>query len=78
MASLPATSEVETKPSKLERRSSFNGDVRGASNLDSRIQSTLQTIREKIPEAVDSVEDDIAVANRDRVILALANFLGSK
>ena len=78
VASLPATSEVETKPSKLERRSSFNGDVRGASNLDSRIQSTLQTIREKIPEAVDSVEDDIAVANRDRVILALANFLGSK
>merc|ERR1711976_969853 len=76
VASLPATSEVETKPSKLERRSSFNGDVRGASNLDSRIQSTLQTIREKIPEAVDSVEDDIAVANRDRVILALSNFLG--
>ena len=67
---------VKLDPPKLERRSSFNGNVRA--DINTRITNALQTIREKIPTAVDSVEDDIAIANRDKVILALANFLGSK
>ena len=67
---------VKLDPPKLERRSSFNGNVRA--DINTRITNALQTIREKIPTAVDSVEDDIAISNRDKVILALANFLGSK
>ena len=51
--------------------------VSGARNLDSRIDTSLGIIRNKIPDATVSVEADIAVANRDRVILALSNFLGS-
>jgi len=50
--------------------------VSGARNLDSRIDTSLGIIRNKIPDATVSVEADIAVANRDRVILALSNFLG--
>jgi len=65
---------VKLDPPKLERRSSFNGNVRA--DINTRITNALQTIREKIPTAVDSVEDDIAISNRDKVILALANFLG--
>merc|ERR1719367_841800 len=65
---------VKLDPPKLERRSSFNGNVRA--DINTRITNALKTIREKIPTAVDSVEDDIAIANRDKVILALANFLG--
>ena len=63
-----------------QRRSSFGASdaVHGASDLDLRIHNTLDLINTRIPEAIESVEKDIAVANRDKVILALANFLGSK
>ena len=74
--SAEASSFKPNSPPKLERRSSFNGNIRA--DINTRITNTLQTIREKIPTAVDSVEDDIAISNRDKVILALANFLGSK
>ena len=72
---------------KIEKRilkktlpiSSISGDVpSGAGQIGSRIDKTLGIIRSKIDEAVESVESDIAVSNRDKVILALANFLGSK
>jgi len=53
------------------------GDVvRGAADLPSRIETTLNKIRTTIPTAIESVENDIAISNRDKVILALANFLG--
>jgi len=70
---------------KIEKRilkktlpiSSISGDVpSGAGQIGSRIDKTLGIIRSKIDEAVESVESDIAVSNRDKVILALANFLG--
>ena len=58
--------------------SSITGDVvSGAGDLESRIQTTLNKIRTTIPTAIESVENDIAISNRDKVILALANFLGS-
>jgi len=54
-----------------------DGDVvRGAGDLQSRIQTTLNKVRTSIPTAIESVESDIATSNRDKVILALANFLG--
>lgn len=64
----------------LLKRSSFVGSdvVSGAKNLGSRIDTSLDIVRAKIPFAIAGVEADIAIANRDRVILALANFLGSK
>ena len=66
----------------LQRRQDSSiivGDVvRGASNLESRIDTTLNRVRATIPSAIASVESDIAISNRDKVILALANFLGSK
>ena len=64
----------------LLKRSSFVGSdvVSGAKNLGSRIDTSLDIVRAKIPLAIAGVEADIAIANRDRVILALANFLGSK
>jgi len=62
----------------LLKRSSFVGSdvVSGAKNLGSRIDTSLDIVRAKIPLAIAGVEADIAIANRDRVILALANFLG--
>ena len=55
-----------------------SGDVvSGAANLESRIDTTLNRVRTIIPSAIASVEGDIATSNRDKVILALANFLGS-
>jgi len=72
-----STTLTGSKTSAFERRSSLDGNVaQSASNLDRRIAKTLDIVRSKIPTAVDSVEKDIAIANRDRVILALANFLG--
>jgi len=57
--------------------SSITGDVvSGAGDLESRIQTTLNKIRTSIPTVTESVEKDIAISNRDKVILALANFLG--
>jgi hypothetical protein len=54
-----------------------SGDVvSGAANLESRIDTTLNRVRTIITSAIASVEDDIATSNRDKVILALANFLG--
>merc|ERR1711997_1224547 len=54
-----------------------SGDVvSGAANLESRIDNTLHRVRTIIPSAIASVEGDIATSNRDKVILALANFLG--
>jgi len=59
------------------RRSSLTGGVVGAAkDIDSRIQTTLETIESNIPVAIESIEKDIAISNRDKVILALANFLG--
>ena len=52
-------------------------NLSGAANLESRIDNTLNRVRTIIPSAVASVEGDIATSNRDKVILALANFLGS-
>ena len=75
--SVPSTSPVDS--STFERGSS--SDEKGAQsvlNLDHRIDKTLEKLRSLIPIAVESVEKDIAVLNRDRVIIALANFLGSK
>ncbi len=47
-------------------------------NLDGRIKLLLYRLRSQIPEVSEDIEGDIAIANRDRVILATANFLGSK
>lgn len=44
--------------------------------MESRIQTTLNKVRTVIPTTIESVEKDIAISNRDKVILALANFLG--
>jgi len=65
------------KPVLLKRSSFVGADVvSGAKNLGSRIDTSLDIVRAKIPFAIAGVEADIAIANRDRVILALANFLG--
>jgi len=72
--------EVGTENDNVFRRRSsiVGGDVvSGARNLDSRIDTSLNIVKNKlIPNAIESVEADIAIANRDRVILGLANFLG--
>lgn len=67
-------------PRATPRASSFGSRniALEAGNIGARVQRTLETLRSKIPEAVESIEKDIAVSNRDKVILALANFLGSK
>ena len=44
----------------------------------SRIANTLRQIQHAIPKAKESVEDDIVGSNRDKAILGIANFLGSK
>lgn len=63
----------------LTRKSTIVGDVAsGASDLTSRIHNARNEIETRIPEVIASVEKDIATSNRDKVILALANFLGSK
>ena len=81
-SSSPSLNEVgdEIDQQTFQKRTSIVGSdvVSGARNLDSRIDTSLGIIRNKIPDATVSVEADIAVANRDRVILALSNFLGSK
>ena len=78
-SSSPSINEVGDEQQTFQKRTSIVGSdvVSGARNLDSRIDTSLGIIRNKIPDATVSVEADIAVANRDRVILALSNFLGS-
>jgi len=68
----------KTKFVQRRQDSSITGGnvVVGARDLGSRIDTTLNHIRDIIPEAIESVESDIAISNRDKVILALANFLG--
>ena len=70
----------KTKFVQRRQDSSITGGnvVIGARDLGSRIDTTLNHIRAIIPEAIESVEKDIAISNRDKVILALANFLGSR
>jgi len=77
-SSSPSINEVGDEQQTFQKRTSIVGSdvVSGARNLDSRIDTSLGIIRNKIPDATVSVEADIAVANRDRVILALSNFLG--
>ena len=49
-----------------------------AESLDQRIAKVKEQLRFKIEDAIGSVERDIAIANRDRVILGLSNLLGSE
>ena len=44
----------------------------------SRIENTLRQIQYAIQKARDSVESDIMESNKDKAILGIANFLGSK
>ena len=44
----------------------------------SRIDNTLRQIQYAIPKAKDSIEADIMDSNKDKAILGIANFLGSK
>lgn len=44
----------------------------------SRIDNTLRQIQYAIQKARDSVESDIMESNKDKAILGIANFLGSK
>merc|ERR1712141_343107 len=61
------------KPVLLKRSSFVGADVvSGAKNLGSRIDTSLDIVRAKIPFAIAGVEADIAIANRDRVILGMA------
>ena len=45
-------------------------------NYDARIGETLRQLRYAIPRAKESVTEDIVSANRDKIIIGLANFLG--
>lgn len=64
---------------RIKRASATASDyLNAASSLDSRIQTVLAQLHKSIPIATDSVEADIAVANRDRIILGLANLFGSE
>ncbi len=38
----------------------------------------LSQLHRTIPDAVKSIEKDIMMANRDKAILGIANFLGSE
>ena len=62
---------------KSHRRKKKTKFVKRPRDLGSRIDMTLSHIRDIIPKAIESVEIDIAISNRDNVILALPNFLGS-
>ena len=45
-------------------------------NYDKRMDETLRQIRYAIPRAKESIKEDIVAANRDKIILGLANFMG--
>ncbi len=63
---------------RFRRSASTASDyLRAASSLDERLETVLNQLRHNIHKAVDSVEADIAVGNRDKVILGLANLFGS-
>ena len=66
-------------PLRRVRRSSATAQdyLSAASSLDERIETVRNQLWSSIPKAIESVESDIAVANRDRAILGLANFFGS-
>jgi hypothetical protein len=49
-----------------------------AQNFKARIATVLRNIRGRIGPAVESIESDIFRLNRDRVIIAMANWLASK
>ena len=46
-----------------------------AINLDSRINRTLTRIRGMIPTAIESVEKDIFISNRNKVVISLTRFV---
>ncbi|TRY75004.1 hypothetical protein TCAL_04943 [Tigriopus californicus] len=50
--------------------------MEAANGIDVRIAKVLEALELKILVAIDSIEKDITIANRDRVILGLSNFLG--
>lgn len=61
------------------REGSFEGDVyETAEDVEGRIRNVLQSIRKTINPTIKSIEGDIFKLNRDRVIIAIANWLASK
>ena len=64
--------------SRYRVKRSASDYLSAASSVDSRADKVLQQLYRKIEDAIPSIEGDIAVANRNRAILGLANWLGSE
>ena len=50
---------------------------RNPANLETRINRTLTRIRLMIPEVIDSVENDLFISNRNKVVISLTRFVGT-
>ena len=51
--------------------------VSRTANLETRINRTLRRIRLLIPEVIDSVENDLFISNRNKVVISLTRFVGT-
>lgn len=65
-------------PSSSRSKRSPHEYLKAASEVDTRLETILKQLHHNIPIATHSVEADLAEANKNRLILGLANFFGSE
>jgi hypothetical protein len=76
----PHPSQIYPSSRVAQKRSgSVDDDVLGAiDDIDQRLATTLENLRQKIQPTIKSVENDIFSSNVNSIILALSNGLGGK
>ena len=68
----------ELPPSTLTKRSGSIGYGGLTGDINQRLANVREEIKGLIAPARKSVEEEIAQNNRDKILLALVNFLGGK